>query len=312
MTIIPLTEVEVTECLNGLWQEAFKKNSIDALFTLLRVTGMQSSGWDSSIETEEAFEDYNWHLKARSKKLSDKSGWRIGLLMYCHACEMSSVHSTLKNLLNISLQKPFQTHPFIGSVKRPKKKGLFNGIPPSAKTKWNQIIQLAKECNNLKLIEYIENVYNDTVRNSFSHSDYIIAESEFRWTEAFPGAMPLIDVHNLISNSFIFFSSMLSVHKQWMLSHSKLPRYLPMQDYEVLELLKSDGVLCGFKVHFSSGTYAQFQRTSSGVVSINLILNSDGPIGFQVGDLDELKECYVVDGIEFPYLFPRWTDNLGY
>jgi hypothetical protein len=310
LTVIPLTQVKVTECLNGLWQEAFKKNSIDALFALLRVTGMQSSGWDSSIETEEAFEDYNWHLKARSKKLSDKSGWRIGLLMYCHACEMSSVHSTLKNLLNISLLKPFQTHPFIGSVK--KKKGLFNGTPPSAKTKWNEIIKLAKESNNLKLIEHIENVYNDAVRNAFSHSDYIISDNEFRWTEAFPGAMPLVDVHNLISNSFIFFSSMLSVHKRWNFEYAKLPRYLPMPNFEVLELLKNKGVLNGFKVHFSSGTHAEFQRTDSGVTSINLILNSDGPIGFQVGDLDELKACYVVEGIEFPYLTPKWTDNLGY
>jgi hypothetical protein len=197
-----LTESEVTDCFNQLWLEAFKKDTVDALFTLLRVTGMKSSGWDSSLETEEAFEDYNWHLKAKSKKLSGKSAWRIGLLMYCHACEMSSVHSTLKNLLDISLQKPFRTHPFIAFVK--KKKGLFNGIPPSAKTKWNEIMALAKENKNYNLVDYIENVYDDRVRNAFSHSDYIITENEFRWTEAYSGAMPLIEVRNLISNSFTF------------------------------------------------------------------------------------------------------------
>ena len=310
MTTKPLTETEVAACFNGLWQEAFNKDTVDALFTLLRVTGMQGSGWDSSAETEEAFEDYNWHLKAKSKKLSDKSAWRIGLLMYCHACEMSSVHSTLKNLLNISLQKPFQTHPFIGSVR--KKKGLFNGIPPSAKTKWNEIIKLAKESKNLKLIEHIQNVYNDNVRNAFSHSDYIIADNEFRWTEAYSGAMPLVEVRDLISNSFIFFSAMLSVHKQWISDLSSLPRYLPMKNFDVLELLKDEGVLNGFKVHFSTGTYAEFQRTNSGVTASNLTPYSDGTVGFQVGDLDEQKMCYVVDGIEFHYLAPKWTDNLGY
>ena len=235
-------EDQVNECLNGLWEKAFRKEPVDAIFTLLRVTGMQSSGWDSSLETEEAFEDYKWHLKARSKRLSKKSEWRIGLLMYCHACEMSSVHSTLKNLLNISLSKPFQTHPFTRPVKN-KKGSLFNGIPPSAKTKWNEIKKLAQKSDNLDLIEYVNGVFNDQVRNAFSHSDYIIVDNEFRWTEAYPAAMSLADVSSLISNSFVFFRSMLRVHKHWTLKLSKWPRYHPMRNYDVLELLKNDGIL---------------------------------------------------------------------
>jgi hypothetical protein len=105
---------------------------------------------------------------------------------------------------------------------------------------------------------------------------------------------------------------MLSVHKKWISDLSHLPRYLPMPNFDVLELLKDDDELIGLKVHFSTGAYAEFRRTNSGIASINLTPNSDGTVGFQVGDLDEQKMCYVVDGIEFYYLAPKWTDNLGY
>jgi hypothetical protein len=309
LTKVNLNEGEITNCLDGLWQDAFRAGSLEAIFALLNVTGMKISGWEALVETEEAFKDYNWFLKAKSKSLSKKSSWRIGLLMYCHACEISAVHNSLKNLLNIKNGQPYRTDPFI-KLARLKKNRMFKGTPPSATIKWNDLKTHAEENGNTKLFYLIESIYNDQVRNAFSHSDYIITEDEFRWTEVFPGSMPLSEVGNLISNSFVFFPAMINVRKSWLSELSKRPRYFPMQNFDVLELLKSDGVVNGLKIHFSTGTFAEFQRTSSGVQFTNFVPLSDSSLQYMVGDLDEQKNCYVVDGIQYNYLRPEWTDYL--
>ena len=97
MTDVSITRKECGNCFDDLWRGAFEKGGFDALCTLLRIDGLQDAGWDPLPEFDAAFKDYNWYLKAQSAELSDKSRWRIGLLMYCQTCEMSAVHSTLAN-----------------------------------------------------------------------------------------------------------------------------------------------------------------------------------------------------------------------
>jgi hypothetical protein len=115
-----------------------------AFCTLLRVGGMQDAGWDPFEESDAAFKDYNWHLNTKSDDLSDKSRWRIGLLMYCQACEMSAVHSMLANLLRIQLNQPYHLNP-LGSLGRADKRRMFKWYPPSAKAKWQKIRNMAVE-----------------------------------------------------------------------------------------------------------------------------------------------------------------------
>ncbi|HET7166020.1 MAG TPA: hypothetical protein VFI94_12860 [Pseudolabrys sp.] len=57
MTDVSITRKEIGNCFDDLWRGAF--------------------------ESDAAFKDYNWHLKAQSDELSDRSRWRIGVLMYC-------------------------------------------------------------------------------------------------------------------------------------------------------------------------------------------------------------------------------------
>ena len=176
MTEIRITDQECANCFEGLWQRAFEARAFDAICTLLRVAGLEDAGWDPFEETQAAMTDYNWHLKARSKELSDKSQWRVGLLMYCQACEMSAIHATLANLLRTHLGQPYHLNP-LGSLGRADKKRLFKWYPPSAKVKWHKLREMAESANKHDLVRLIDNVYNDTV-NAFSHSDYIIAEED--------------------------------------------------------------------------------------------------------------------------------------
>jgi hypothetical protein len=80
-----------------------------------------------------------------------------------------------------------------------------------------------------------------------------------------------------------------------------MPRYHRWQNYEVFELLKSEGKLDGFRVHFSNGNSARFRRTPAGVDLVNVVIQPDGTLNFMVGLLNALQDRYVVDGkqVEF-------------
>ena len=71
MTEIKITKREAAACFDRLWHDAFKIRPFDVLCTLLRVSGLQAAGWDPLEESEEAFEDYNWYLKAESESLCE-------------------------------------------------------------------------------------------------------------------------------------------------------------------------------------------------------------------------------------------------
>ena len=73
MTTVRISDQEATDCIDALWRDAFVQSSFDAVCTLLRVTGMMDAGWDPFEESEEAFEDLTWHLKAEDEALSSKS-----------------------------------------------------------------------------------------------------------------------------------------------------------------------------------------------------------------------------------------------
>jgi hypothetical protein len=136
----------------------------------------------------------------------------------------------------------------------------------------------------------IDNVYNDAVRNAFSHSDYIVTQDEFRWTEGgLPGNLPLQNLNNLIGNAFSFFGPFIAVRDRWLKLAAEMPRYHRWPNFEVLELLRSDGKLHGFRVHFSNGVSARFLRSPDGVDLKNVTIQKDGTISFFVGPLYELK-----------------------
>jgi hypothetical protein len=301
MTQVRITDQECADCFEALWAGAFERRSFDVLCTLLRVSGLEDAGWDPFEESEQAFNDYNWHLKAESEELSDKSQWRVGLLMYCQACEMSAVHSTLGNLLRIHLNQPYHLNP-LGSLGRADKKRLFKWYPPSAKVKWKKLRDMAVEAEKNDLVRLIDHVYNDTVRNAFSHSDYIIGEEYFRWTEGgLPGQLPLRQLSNLIANSFSFFGRFMAARERWRGLAAEMPRYHRWPNHEVLELLKADGKLEGFRVHFSNGSSARFHRTAAGVDLMNVTIEPDGTINFMVGLLNALGPRYIVDGAEVQF-----------
>jgi hypothetical protein len=309
VTDVAITDQECGDCFDSLWRSAFERAPFDAVCTLLRVGGMQDAGWDPFEESAAAFEDYNWHLRAESDELSDKSRWRVGLLMYCQACEMSAVHATLANLMRIHLGQPYHIGA-LASLGRPDNRRVYKWYPPSARVKWKKIRDMATEAERQDLVRLVDNVYDDTVRNAFSHSDYTIGEASFRWTEGgLPSQIPLEKLNNLITNAFSFFGRFMAVHERWLRILAKMPRYHRWPRFEVLELLKLDGKIDGFRIHFSNGNSAIFRRGPAGVDATNLVLQRDGTINFQVGLLDALEPRYFVEGQEVDFGDQKAVDS---
>jgi len=297
MTDVKITDQEAADCIQALWTDAMKISSFDVVCTLLRVDGMQDPGWDPFEETKEALKDFNWYLKVEDEALSPKSHWRMGLLMYCQAVEMSAGHSTLANLLRILLGQKYHLNPLC-SLGRADKKRMFKFYPPSATVKWRKLRDMAVEANRDELVRLLDAIYNNDVRNAFSHSDYVLTETHFRFTE---GGLfiqvPLEQVGNLISNAFSFFGTFLGARNHWLEVMGQMPRYHKWPRHEVLELVVDENKkLSGFRVHFSNGSAARFSRTPEGLDCTNIMIQGDGTIKFFVGSLDMLGQTWKVDG----------------
>ena len=289
---------EFVRYLDSLFNRAFRSSPFDTLCTVLRVGGWMSQDWDPFVESEEAFKDYDWLLdKARSEH-TPFAAWRVALLTYCHAVEMTVPHVFLANLLRIVAGEPYVIYPF-ADLLRKKKKDPFATTPPSATAKINRIRSLADKAGEPKLVEILDSFFDDQIRNAFSHSDYVLTESGFRWTESGPASeIPLDKLTMMVETCFAFYSALLACQPRWKTVFGKLNRFHKLPRYEVLELVKDqEGPVCGFRMHFSNGSSASYSRTSEGSNPVNVISNRDGTITFMIGVLDDLEPVWKLNGI---------------
>jgi hypothetical protein len=283
--------------LGSLFSAALSAAPFDALCTLLRVGGMADANWDPFEESRAAFEDYNWMLDKAGSERSELAARRVALLMYCQAVEMTAPHEILANLLRCVAKKSYTTDPF-SHLGRSKKGRLFSWVPPSAKQKFQRIKKLAVEVGHTELVVGIDKFLDERVRNAFSHSDYILTDRYFRYTEG--GLAQQIAVEKLdrsIADCFAFYGAFLYLHKEWLRALGRARRFHKWPNYEVLEVLSSDeeGVF-GFHVHFSNGSLATYTRRKSGIEAINVMFENDGGINFMVGQLDRLEPVWKING----------------
>ncbi len=291
-----LTEQEIVDYLSDLFWKAFQKSPFEVLCAVLRVSGMQDANWDPFEEAQAAFEDYNALLRLDEATLSKAGHWRVGLLMYCQAVEMTAPQEFLANLLRVLGGGKYHMKPF-GVLGRTNKRKAFSWVPPSAPVKYRELKRLAKECGEETLCDYIDQFFNEDIRNAFSHSDYVFSEEHFRWTESgLPQQLPLDTVNLIVRNCFRFFSALVWLHNQVLADLKTLPRFHKWPNYEVLELLADAERLIGFSVHFSNGSKATYSRTEKGVECVNVIFEADGSINFMVGLLNALTTEWKVNG----------------
>lgn len=283
--------------LHRLFDRAFDTSPFEALCSILRVGGMSDEGWDPFEESRKAFDDFKWLIDKSNKERTGACSRRIALLMYCHAVEMTAVHEIIANCLRCSLNQQYVIDPFENLTRRNKKK-IFSYIPPSAKTKFKFIKELASKTKESQLGKDIDSFFDENVRNAFSHSDYILSDDSFRFRAG--GLARLIgfdDLDKKIEGCFGFYGAFIYLHRQWLKELTKTKKYHMWPCYKVLEILSSEeeGVY-GFNVHFSNGSKSTYERRASGIRAINFRFDRKGHIEFIAGDLDALEPVWKIEG----------------
>jgi hypothetical protein len=183
----------------------------------LRLRGMEDAGWDPLIETGALFHDVASLLDA---PLTDYARVRLGLLLYSHLTEVDAIYQMLLNLIEIAAGERYLIDPF-HDLYRPPDRPRWQQYPPSAKRVVERLKEKAAERGHNEIVELLEWFFNDSVRNAFFHSDYILYSDEFRSRDATfadeSGArtsrLKLDAIVDLVNRSIVFYQAFIDVYE---------------------------------------------------------------------------------------------------
>lgn len=282
--------------LDDMFNKAMATKGFNTICTLLRVGGMSDANWDPFEESRDAMDDFNWILDIAGKERTLRTQTRVALLMYCQLIEMTAPHEILVNLLRCIHGDDYSLSP-LSHLGRSKKDVLFSYVPPSAKAKFKYICEKAREYGVVDLANAIDTFFSDEIRNAFSHSDYIITDTYFRYTSGgLAKQIEIGELKHIINECFKFYSAFIVLHRRWLYQISKMKKYHKWQQYEVLELLSDESGLYGFNVHFSNGSKATYTRRKIGIETINLTFD-DGELGYMIGYINKLEPVWKINGL---------------
>jgi hypothetical protein len=253
--------------------------------SLLRVLGMEDRGWDPYAESRAVLNDINSFFKIELPNAhfaeSDKTPWRLGLLLYSHIVEMDAPYEVLTNLLRFQLGKGYSPNPFYSLLSGKEQKNFSRrGISTGRK------IELIKELScelRLNAGDIFDDFYDNKLRNAIAHSDYILTEDEFRCRGG-SGAMKPFRVSYeklngmlLAAKAFIaaFFQMELITRQVWGQRAREAIPYDPRYKGLLEVLVDERDVMCGFKVHWPNNSESVYRRTDDGIEMSNCMLRHE-------------------------------------
>lgn len=292
---------EYKKYLNYLFAKASEKGGFDYLLTLLRVSGITCGHWDPFVEADEALNSFSKVLRKFSKKAKTKDSFRLALLIYCHATEMSAPYEIIANILRIINGKNYQFMPFF-NLTSPDPNHPFKRKQASVSKKISRLGQYATQANEKKIIDLIYSFLRHNIRNAFYHSDYTITDDEFRilGDGSIPEIVKLTELSDLITRCFAFYSAFFHTYNGAKKSFLHIKKFHIRPNFQVLELLtdKKEG-LYGFKMHHSTGACSSFERKKYiGTTGLNLMCEEDG-LSFFIGDFSQVKNTWMVNNNPF-------------
>ncbi len=243
--------------IRSLFSDAKSKNGLEYIFTLLRVEGIDLVSGDQLLGL------YRELLPApddqREKEISSQ---------YCSLAGNEEPLSLIANLLNCILGHPYSISPFdhLSKGQYPNKQ------QPTVSEIVHEVHGLATRAGRPELAQAIAEAYTD---------DIVAA--------CLSQVSPDIErLRHALKRWRAFLAELLQIYFEERLKYKSWPKLHKMPQFEVLELLVNDDQgLCGFRMHFSNGSSASFERHPNACVSQNLSFNPY--VGFMVGLLDELK-----------------------
>ncbi len=275
------------KCLVRLLNAATEKGFLNCVYALLRLDGIALGHFDTTVEIREALGDFSRIRESIDAEKEPKLALRMDLLTYCHAIELSAPYHIIFNLLNCMQGKPYHIRPFTKE------------IYPHQKIR--AIKDICSEIGETELPQIFDEIFDNQIRNSFSHSDYCITEDEFRITDLGITVRKLNEVQSLLDRGITFYSIFFDVLDSFAHSARALMKkyHLNPRHHEVIELLTNEQQgLFGFSIHISNGNKSTFYRLPHEVFGMNIHFEGTGGISLQVGDLSKLCAKYRVNGKE--------------
>lgn len=330
------------EILNPLfWDDAYSEvhRMFEWACTMVRVTGVQDTGWDSYTESLALLEDFRRlqliELPADQFPRPSNTQARLTLFSYAHLLEMSMPYDLLANLLRLKLGKRYAMHPLAHLNER---YGGKNGKPLRVRPatplkKIGYIKELALAASLPEIGAALEGTYDATIRNAIFHSDYALHDESIRllsgsWLSKRQSMrtplIPFDELAEVTNEAFAFHSALLSLwNRQKQLFIDFQDKILPFDDkYKaVIEFTFDDNSLDGFRTYWPNGMVGTYRRHADGRSDgLNLEFRPDGSIDFFVGlyaqrpgafsplvEDGEAPNYSVVPDTEFQ---PHWPDDL--
>lgn len=262
--------------------DAISNDIIKYFVALLRVLGMEDKGWDPYAESRAILNDLNSLLSIRMPpkwfRKPDETHWRLGLLLYTHIVEMDAPYEVILNLLRFRVGDGYSPNPYFNYLSKSEQKSFKKrGISTSRKI---EIVKLLSDKAGLGVGEIFDNFYDNRLRNAISHSDYILTEKGFRCRGGIGGnrgfEIPFKELEQILLSAKAFIGAFFSIeHMARSVWGSQAGRAMPYDAHYkgMMEVLAdSNGLMCGFKVHWPNGTDSTYRRTEDGIEMVNCML----------------------------------------
>lgn len=219
--------------LDSFFTKAKSKDEFEYACALLRISGMECPGWDPLKETHLLIADM---LGLMGGPLREDTKIRLALLTYCHLVEVDAIYGILKNMLRVLQNERCSIEPLweqYRSKKKGRKSRLEGVIPPSAKAVIKDIQQHALKLGENDTAGLLEQIFDDEVRNSFFHSDYILYQDEFRSREGrfrkgniISSSMKISDLIDLVNRTLGFYRAFMECYQKHIRSYTE-PKVVP-------------------------------------------------------------------------------------
>jgi|LGVF01.1.fsa_nt_gb hypothetical protein len=183
-----IEHINPEEILSPIFTKAKEIDEFEYCSTLLRLRGIESSGWDPLSESDQLTHQLVSFIQA---PIENSLKLRLTLFLYCHLTEMNDLYNIIGNLLRVIQGHRYVMSPFIGEIHESKKEAKY----PIAKIK--RIKEWAEDVHLEKVGELLELFLVKEVRNAFFHSDYILTNDSFNIKHGKPVKIDNILQHNV-------------------------------------------------------------------------------------------------------------------
>ena len=276
MSTMPLSTT-TAEQLQELFKQAREKGGFSYIYTLLRVGGMVVGRVDSFEGAKELL-----GTLSQAANLDESRSRALLLETYKNLVEVEEVYRLLRNLINCS--KGAKDFDLIGTVDE----DLSNVPRPSSVIE--MMARTAKDAGFEELAEHVRRLSDQEIYDALAD---LQPNSRPEGLSVGQGdAKRVIDwqvLTALASEALSFYQHIFQLHTEAKREFIGVPKLHKWPRFEVLELLVSDtDGLYGFRVHFSNGSSASYERHRDRSLPMNLMIGREG-LSLMQGSLDDLK-----------------------